>query len=452
MPTLANPVVTPEIAHRDLTLQHGELKLFHADAEKLLHDFQTVRAWTARLCEPLHPEDYVVQSMEDASPTKWHIAHTSWFFETFLLKPHLSNYQSLHPQYDFLFNSYYNSVGERHCRAKRGVISRPTVDEAWQYRAYIDRHIEELLQSADKNKLQVLAPLMTLGLHHEQQHQELMATDFKHVLGENPLYPAYRPREIARTEIAPLQWLKFDEGVYCIGHDENEAGFAFDNESPRHRRFVESFALADRLVTNAEYREFMQSGGYEQPQWWLSAGWATVQAQGWNAPFYWENHDGQWQQFTLSGLRPIEDSEPVCHLSYFEADAFARWAGGRLPTETEWEIAAQNVPIDGSFAESENFHPAPDANDKNGAASTCTPRQMYGEVWQWTRSQYEPYPGYAPVEGALGEYNGKFMCNQFVLRGASCVTPRSHARSTYRNFFPPDARWQFTGLRLAKDE
>ena len=421
-------------------------------ADALLSSYREVRAWTRALCEPLAPEDYVVQSMPDASPTKWHIAHTSWFFETFGLKPHLKDYKALHPQYDFLFNSYYNSVGARHCRAMRGVISRPTVEQAWQYREHVDAAMEELICESDASALQVLAPLIAIGLHHEQQHQELMLTDLKHMLGENPLLPIYQARQIEPSQVLEAAWIRFGEGIYEIGHhgEPRFERFAFDNEGPRHKRFVQSFELADRLVTNGEYLQFIQDGGYSRPELWLSAGWSAVQSEGWRAPLYWQQVDGGWQQFTLSGPRAVEPSEPVCHVSYFEADAFARWAGARLPTEFEWEFAAQNQSFEklcesGSFAESRHFHPSPSQSESAGL------KQMFGEVWQWTRSQYEPYPGYAAAQGALGEYNGKFMCNQFVLRGASCATPRSHARPTYRNFFPPEARWQFSGLRLARD-
>lgn len=408
-----------------------------------VNHYQDVRAWTEHLTAPLAPEDLVIQSMPDASPAKWHLAHTSWFFETFVLKPALPGYQSPHPQYDFLFNSYYNAVGERHCRAKRGLISRPTVAETFAYRAHVDREMMRLIEALDSAVWEKFEPIVTLGLHHEQQHQELLLTDIKHVFGENPLLPAYRGRAVGRKTDAPtLTWQNFDEGVREIGW--NGDGFAFDNEGPRHKEFVPAFALASRLVTNGEFLAFMADGGYERPEFWLSAGWGAAQAGGWRAPFYWEQRDGQWQQFTLSGLRPVVENEPVCHLSLFEADACAQWAGARLPTEAEWEIASETVPMDGPFVEAEHFHPS-------AASKTDSLTQMFGDVWQWTRSQYEPYPGYKPAPGALGEYNGKFMCNQFVLRGGSCATPRSHMRRTYRNFFPPDARWQFTGLRLAKD-
>ena len=405
--------------------------------------FRAVRGFSELLCETLVAEDYVIQSMPDVSPAKWHLAHTSWFFETFLLKPHLADYRAFHDDFEFLFNSYYNAVGERHCRPKRGLVSRPTVEETYKYRAYVDRHMEQLIETARGEKWQVLQPLLTLGLHHEQQHQELMQTDIKHVFTENPLRPIYRERKPISATKTPLHWIEFEGGLHEIGFAEGE--FCFDNETPRHKVFVQSFALASRPTTNAEYLEFMRDGGYEKPEFWLSMGWSTVQENKWQAPFYWEEKNGEWWQMTLAGMRRVEENEPVCHLSYFEADAFARYCGARLPTEAEWEIAAQNLPIEGNFAEDGNYHPTPLQSRNSGL------QQMFGDVWEWTQSSYAPYPGYAPPPGALGEYNGKFMCNQYVLRGGSCATPRSHIRRTYRNFFPPDACWQFSGVRLAKD-
>lgn len=412
-------------------------------AEAIAACYRKIRSFTERLCEPLETEDYVIQSMPDASPVKWHLAHTSWFFETFVLAPSVPGYRSPHPRYEYLFNSYYNAVGERHARPKRGLLSRPTVAEVYRYRAHVDDAMCDLLTTLDAERLDALAPVLTLGLHHEQQHQELILTDIQHAFAENPLRPVYRERaNETNREAPPLKWVHFPEGITWIGH--NGDGFAFDNESPRHREYVDGFALASRLVTKAEYIAFIDAGGYRQPQWWLSSGWSAVQDGTWQAPLYWEQHDGVWWHFTLSGMRPVNGAEPVCHVSYFEADAYARWAGARLPTEAEWELAASNLPATGTFAEDERFHPAP-ANGVGGL------QQMFGDAWEWTRSSYAPYPGYVPDEGALGEYNGKFMCNQYVLRGGSCATPQSHIRPTYRNFFPPDARWQFTGIRLAKD-
>jgi ergothioneine biosynthesis protein EgtB len=392
--------------------------------------------------------------MPDCSPAKWHLAHTSWFFETFVLKTALPDYQSRHPQYNFLFNSYYNAVGERHSRPQRGLLSRPTVEETYAYRAAIDGHLLDWLHHAGQKQIRELAPLITLGLHHEQQHQELMLTDLKHLFASNPLRPVYRERTAHKKYfVPPQQWHSWPEGLYKIGYDAQQPGgdgFYFDNEAPRHRQWLDSFALSSRLVSCGEYLEFMDDGGYARPELWLSQGWSTVQEAGWQAPGYWEKRDGQWWQMTLAGMRPVEDEEPVCHVSFFEADAYARWvskreAGVRLPSEAEWEIAARDVTINGSFAESGLYHPTLQSDGES------TLQGMFGEVWQWTRSQYLPYPGYVADEGALGEYNGKFMCNQWVLRGGSCATPRSHIRATYRNFFPPEARWQFSGIRLAKD-
>jgi ergothioneine biosynthesis protein EgtB len=417
---------------------------------ELVERYAKVRGFTESLCEGLATEDFVVQSMPDVSPTKWHLAHTSWFFETFVLRPHLGGYRPIEEGYAFLFNSYYVNAGERHCRAQRGYISRPTVAEVFDYRRHVDAAMTTLLEEADEDALRVLEPLVTIGIHHEQQHQELLLTDLKHVFSVNPLRPVYRHRAAEPTRQPADQpgdqprWIGFDGGLVWIGH--SGGGFAYDNESPRHQEFVQPFALADRLVTNGEYREFMEDGGYARPDLWLSMGWATAQENGWTEPFYWERRDGEWWIFTLDGMRPVDPREPVCHLSYFEADAFARWAGARLPTEAEWEVAAASVPLDGNFVESRLHHPAAPMADPAGGL-----RQMFGDVWEWTRSQYTPYPGYTPPAGALGEYNGKFMCNQFVLRGGSCATSVTHARPTYRNFFPPDATWQFTGLRLARD-
>ena len=413
--------------------------------------YREVRGFSERLCEPLVAEDYVIQSMADVSPTKWHLAHTSWFFETFVLTPHLPGYQPFHADFTYLFNSYYNAVGERHCRPKRGLVSRPTVAETYAYRAHIDKSMLELLESADEPLLRELTPLVTLGCHHEQQHQELMVTDIKHVFTMNPLRPIYRDRAPVGAGLpAPTRWVIYSEGLHWVGHEGR--GFCFDNEGPRHREFLQPFALASRLVTNGEFQEFVADGGYARPELWLSMGWATACEHGWKAPFYWEERDGRPWHMTLAGMRPVEAAEPVCHVSYFEADSYARWAGARLPGEAEWEVAADGIPIEGNFVENGHYHPVPATDASAHSRAQENPlQQMFGDVWQWTRSQYTPYPGYSPPAGALGEYNGKFMCNQFVLRGGSCATSRSHIRHTYRNFFPPDACWQFTGIRLAKD-
>ncbi|HEY4384295.1 MAG TPA: ergothioneine biosynthesis protein EgtB [Ktedonobacteraceae bacterium] len=408
--------------------------------------YQSVRRFSEYLCEPLVTEDYVVQSMPDVSPTKWHLAHVSWFFETFLLSQAIPDYQSPHPQYAYLFNSYYNTLGKRHSRPRRGLISRPTVEEVYEYRRDIDDLVLNLLEHLDERRLAELAPTITLGLHHEQQHQELLLTDIKHVLSCNPLSPIYKVRSLTRTtSSSPLSWVSYPEGVFWIGHEGEE--FAFDNEGPRHRQLLQPFQLASRLVTNGEYLDFIEDGGYSKPLLWLSDGWNTVQAQQWQAPLYWEKRDGSWYMMTLSGMREVERDEPVCHVSYYEADAYARWADARLPTEAEWEIAAQDVPVEGNFAEQGLYHPIP-LNNVNPARKLA---QMYGDVWEWTQSAYSPYPGFRPNPGAIGEYNGKFMCNQYVLRGGSCATSLSHIRSTYRNFFPADARWQFMGIRLARE-
>ncbi len=413
------------------------------DRADRLSRFRQVRQLTQRLCEPLATEDFVVQSMPDVSPTKWHLAHTSWFFETFLLARHQPGYPLFDPHFAYLFNSYYITVGDRHCRQNRGLLSRPTVADVWRYREHVDAHMERFLNGMSTDAFRELMAVIDLGLHHEQQHQELTLTDIKHVFSVNPLRPAYRP-ELAPTRAtatSPMRWVGFDAGVREIGFEGS--GFSFDNESPRHRIFLEPFELASRLVTNREYRAFINDGGYRRPELWLSAGWSMVEQEQWQAPLYWLDQDGQWTHYTLSGVRAVDDAEPVCHVSYFEADAFARWAGARLATEGEWESAFSTLPIEGNFVEAERYHPV-------AATGGTSMEQMYGDVWEWTGSAYLGYPGYRPVTGALGEYNGKFMCNQFVLRGGSCATSRSHIRPTYRNFFAPDARWQFSGIRLAR--
>jgi len=408
--------------------------------------YHRVRRFSAKLCGTLEPEDYVIQTMPEASPTKWHLAHTSWFFETFVLKQFFPDYHSMHPQFGFLFNSYYNAVGPFFSRQNRGLLSRPTVKEVFHYRADIDLLMSDLIESADEQLLAKLEPILILGLHHEQQHQELMLTDIKHVFWQNPLRPVFRRRlEVETTPVPPVEWLNFEEGLYWVGHEGPE--FSYDNEGPRHRAFVPAFALASRLVTNAGFLSFMEDGGYRRPELWLSLGWNAVNERGWDSPLYWEKRDGKWFTMTLAGTKELIPEEPVSHVSLFEADAYARWAAARLPTEEEWETASSGLPLIGNFVESDLFHVAPPAS----SAFAGKLAQMFGDVWEWTRSSYSPYPGYSPAVGALGEYNGKFMCNQYVLRGGSCATSRSHIRRTYRNFFPPDARWQFTGIRLAKD-
>lgn len=414
-----------------------------ADFPALAARYRQVRARTEEIAEPLAPEDCVVQTMQDVSPTKWHLAHVTWFFETFVLRPHLAGYRPLDERYAFLFNSYYVQAGPRHARDQRGYISRPTVSEVYAYRAWVDSHMQRLLESG--NLADDLEPLVTIGLNHEQQHQELMVTDIKHVFSVNPLRPAYHDLPASPDgDVPAVHWVEFSEGLYEIGHEGD--GFCFDNELPRHRHFLDRFELADRLVTNAEFLAFMEDGGYERPELWLSMGWATREQHRWTSPFYWERRDGAWMSYTLDGMREVDATEPVCHVSYFESDAYARWAGARLPTEQEWEVAARTEPVRGNFADSGRYHPAPYER-----VPGVRLQQVWGDVWEWTRSQYSPYPGYAAAPGALGEYNGKFMANQFVLRGGSCATPRDHIRATYRNFFPPEASWQFTGIRLARD-
>jgi len=415
-----------------------------ASLTELKDRYDEVRGQTEKLCRPLQLEDYVVSSMPDVSPTKWHLAHTSWFFETFMLGPHAPGYRSPDPRYAFLFNSYYVQAGERHCRAQRGLVTRPTVDEVYAYRHHVDDAMRELLAGLDAGD--PAWELLELGLHHEQQHQELLLMDIKHVFWTNPFRPTYveQPRRASRP--VALRWASLGEGVHSVGHDGTS--FAYDNEGPAHRVFAEPFRLATRPVTNAEFLEFIDDGGYKRPELWLSSAWATVEEAGWRAPLYWERADGQWTEFTLGGTHPLDLNSPVCHVSYFEADAFARWAGKRLPTEVEWEIAAAGQPVEGNFVESESFHPL-SASAGNPAGDAAGITQLYGDVWQWTGSPYVAYPGYKPASGAIGEYNGKWMCDQWVLRGASCATPGSHARRTYRNFFPSPARWQFSGIRLA---
>jgi len=412
-----------------------------ASAERIRDRYLSIRAFTEKLCESLVAEDYVIQAMPDVSPTKWHLAHTSWFFETFVLVAHQPNYQRFHPKFAYLFNSYYVQAGDRWARPHRGLLSRPTVAEIYQYRAHVDARLAQFLTEAPQNVIDEVASIIEIGLNHEQQHQELLLTDLKYNLSINPLAPVYREKKASNYAAGPCTWQRFEEGLYEIGH--RGGGFAFDNEGPRHRHFLNAFELASRPVTNAEYMAFIDDGGYENPVLWLSLGWATVDEHRWNHPLYW-NRDGEtWLNYTLSGLREVDPEEPACHLSYFEADAFARWAGARLPTEQEWEIAAGPVTDSGNFVEKGHFHPI--------SAFGEGLKQCYGDVWEWTQSSYGAYPGYYPAPGAIGEYNGKFMCNQYVLRGGSCATPASHIRRTYRNFFPPKARWQFSGIRLARE-
>lgn len=407
-------------------------------------DYAPVRQFTEHLASPLSPEDQQVQSMPDVSPTKWHRAHVTWFFETFLLMEHLEGYEPFDPEFQFLYNSYYEGVGARHARHERGLISRPTAERVGEYRRHVDTAMLELIDTVDRDDV-ALRDLIILGLHHEQQHQELLLMDIKHVLSKNPTRPSYHTIDTADPQAAtPLGWQRFEGGVVELGREADQAGFCFDNEEPRHRQYLEPFELGDRLVTNGDWLEFMAADGYHDHQHWLSAGWATVQAEGWEAPMYWEPTGTGWQMHTLHGFHPVVPDEPVCHLSYFEADAYARWAGARLPSECEWEHAATGATIEGNLATSGRFHPAP-ASVADGSL-----RQLFGDVWEWTSSSYGPYPGFTTAEGAVGEYNGKFMVNQYVLRGGCCATPGGHVRPTYRNFFPAHSRWMFSGLRLAR--
>jgi ergothioneine biosynthesis protein EgtB len=412
----------------------------------LASSFEEVRSLTERLCAPLTIEDYSVQSMPEASPAKWHLAHTTWFFETFVLADCEPAYRPFHPQFGYLFNSYYNAVGPFWPREQRGLLARPTVAEVYQYREHVDQAMHRLLCDGEHTLAPRVGECVVLGLNHEQQHQELLVTDLKHAFALNPLRPIYRASSSQPTATAtPLHWIDVPGGLRWVGHEGH--AFAYDNETPRHRVVLDPFQLASRLVTCGEYREFIDDGGYRHPELWLSDGWATRCAGGWQAPLYWERQDRTWFCMTLGGRQPVQEADPVCHVSYYEADAFARWAGARLPTEMQWEAAASDCPLRGAFLDVEKLHPQ--------ALLAVFPgehlAQMFGELWQWTGSPYIAYPGYRPPDGALGEYNGKFMCNQMVLRGGSCATPRSHFRRSYRNFFPPHTRWQFTGIRLAKD-
>ena len=405
-----------------------------------LDKYRQLRNGTISLTDSLSAEDQLVQSMPDVSPTKWHLAHTTWFFETFLLGTYLDGYQTYHPRYGFLFNSYYNTVGHQYPRPERGLMSRPALEDILRYRDYVDDAMADLLTS-DVEADRRFGLLVETGFAHEQQHQELILTDIKHVLGRNPLFPAYDGElPIADDESAPACWTDHPGGLVSIGFDGDR--FAFDNERPRHQTWLEPFAMCSRLVTNGEYLEFIDSGGYADPRWWLSDGWMERQLQGWNAPLYWHQQDSGWCIFTLGGLRHLRSEEPVSHVSYYEADAFARWANARLPTEAEWESVASTRPHQGNLQESGFLHPM-QVSDHSG--------QYFGDVWEWTQSPYVAYPGFHPNEGSLGEYNGKFMCNQLVLRGGSCLTPRDHIRATYRNFFPANSRWQFAGFRLARN-
>ena len=403
--------------------------------ETLFEQYARIRSSSQTLCAHLEIEDFVVQSMPDVSPTRWHLAHVTWFFERFVLEPHLPGYGVYDERFHYLFNSYYYTAGQMHARPKRGLLTRPTVSEVLAYRAHVDEAIDKLL---DEDESDAIRKLVTLGLNHEQQHQELMLTDIKHVFSCNPLEPAVNPELIAppTAEVAPLEFVDGDSGIREIG--AAGSGFAFDNETPRHTALLHAHKTGSRLVTNAEYREFIRDGGYEDSRLWLSDGWAAVNERGWRQPLYW--NEELTSEFTLGGRRDLDPNAPVTHVSYYEADAYARWAECRLPTEAEWEVAASQEDTNGNFVESGYWHPVA-GNDS----------QHFGDVWEWTSSAYGAYPGFKPLDGSLGEYNGKFMSNQMTVRGGSCVTSAEHIRASYRSFFYPDARWQFLGIRLAKD-
>jgi len=413
----------------------------YALSGSLLADYARIRDESAAICHPLEIEDYGLQPIADVSPPKWHLAHTSWFFETFLLKPFLKNYQAYHPQFAHLFNSYYETVGTFHPRPERGLLARPTVREVYQYRTYVDEAMHALLSDENHADVTEIAKRTFLGLQHEQQHQELLYTDIKYIFAYSPLQPVYRATDYPALKTKYTnQYIELAEGIVEIGHAGT--GFAYDNEYPRHKRYINGARLASQLVTNGEFMSFIEAGAYQQAALWLSDGWKTVQQQAWRAPLYWQQVDNNWWNMTLSGFKPVDPDAPVCHVSLYEADAYARWAGKRLPSETEWESLASQQPVTGNLRDSQFLQPLPLQSEHY---------QLFGDVWEWTQSAYSPYPGYKTPPGAIGEYNGKFMSNQFVLRGGSCVTPAEHIRSSYRNFFYAADRWQFSGFRLAED-
>src|ERR1700676_179248 len=422
-----------------MTVSSVEEKISPARAGNVQHRFRDVRKMSMHLTRLLSAEDQMLQSMPDASPTKWHLAHTTWFFETFILQPNLPDYELFNSRYKFLFNSYYKRLGAHPNRGSRGLMSRPGLQEIHEYRDHVDRAILAVLERTPSSE--DILDLIELGLNHEQQHQELIVTDIKHALWSGPLPPEAAGETHAGSVAPQLSWIQLEGGIHSVGYAGE--GFAFDNESPRHEVLLRPFQIASRAVTNAEYMKFMADDGYNRPELWLSDGWDTVRANGWDAPLYWEAGDnGSWLQFDGSRIKPVDAAEPVCHVSFYEADAYARWSGARLPLEEEWEVAATRYPSKGTFLEDDVFHPQPAKGDGL--------QQIFGDVWEWTASPYVAYPGFKPAEGLIGEYNGKFMCNQLVLRGGSCATPASHIRASYRNFFPPHARWQFSGIRLAK--
>lgn len=411
--------------------------------EHILQRFKEIRTFSLLLVEPLEVEDFVIQSADFASPTKWHLAHTSWFFETFVLEKYDPKFKSLHPQYAYFFNSYYLQTGVPFTRANRGLLSRPTVSEVFEYRRYVESQVEQFIQNVSDEVWKEASQVLEIGINHEQQHQELILTDLKYLFAQNPLLPVYKEKNRENSILlAEFKWVDFSSGIIEVGNSGDE--FTYDNEHPIHKTFVQDFSLANRLITNGEYLEFLEAEGYKKSEFWLDEGWSTVKKENWKAPLYWFKKENEWHLFTLHGAEKVNLNEPVCHISYFEADAFSRWKGCRLPTEQEWEFACSKIEIGGNFVETQEFHPSEAREDDQELM------QMYGDVWEWTSSSYSPYPGYKPLPGALGEYNGKFMANQYVLRGGSCATSISHIRKTYRNFFHTNARWQLSGLRLAK--
>ena len=415
------------------------------DREQTLLQYLNTRERSLTICAPLQTEDYVIQTMPDVSPPKWHLAHTSWFFETFLLTPFDSSYQTFHPLFDTLFNSYYVTHGNPYPRPERGFLSRPTVEEVIAYRSHVDKAMQALIRSASEQQWLEISSLITLGINHEQQHQELLLTDIKHILAHNPLKPAYHEPTSKPSEVidsSALSWVSINGGTVEIGQDNDKNVFAYDNESPKHKVYLEDFEVASRCITNKEYIEFIEDGGYQKAEWWLSDGWATVQQEEWSAPLYWQKQNAEWFYYTFEGLQAVDLNAAVCHVSFYEADAYASWANKRLPTECEWELAASQINVSGNLFEGQEYKPMASSN-------TQAINQLFGDVWEWTASPYVAYPGYKPASGSIGEYNGKFMSSQMVLRGGSFATAENHIRATYRNFFYPKDRWQFSGIRLA---
>lgn len=411
--------------------------------DKIENKYKTIRQETENICSPLIPEDYIIQSIPEVSPAKWHLAHVSWFFENFILLPFKKDYRVFNDNYNYIFNSYYNSVGKMLEKNKRNILSRPSIQEIYDYRKHIDNNIQELVLSAEKNILEQITPLMQIGLNHEQQHQELLMMDIKNNFYHNPLKPAYINSDTDISVYNKLEWIDSEEAMTNIGHDNED--FCFDNEKPLHKTYVRNFKIASRPVLNGEFLEFINAGGYDEPKYWLSDGWVAKNQEGWFAPLYWQKEDNEWLVFTLNGNKKLDENQPVCHISYYEAEAFAHWSNKRLPTEFEWEHIAKQQIIKGNFLESKRLQPFSDSNQNKL-------KQIFGDVWEWTNSAYLAYPGFNSLYEGLGEYNGKFMVNQMVLRGGCCVTPESHIRATYRNFFYPQNRWQFSGMRLVKDD